>query len=242
MSPPVKSPIAGPRTHASAALLLLVVSTSACASTGRLGEYDFNGRSLTVVVDAPRHPEVFDSSVPMIDDDEQDTLGDVFARVGSALLRDVSAAEAQQRLSAAADRVNPAELIGTRALERSARILRMEPVADGAADFELELRIERYGLTSNDWNAQAFFMVEGRMFLIDSADGSVVWETGLSEYDAVNRGDTDLGDNATNVVTAAIFATLSEDQMATALEAVAQHAADHAADRLRAGFDKARGR
>lgn len=232
-------------TLRNACLALAIASlagASGCASTGRLGEYDFRDRTLAVIVDTPPRPEVFDSSVPIGDGDASDDLGSVFARVGTSLLRDVSAAEAESRLTAAAERVNLARLIGRRTLERSARVLRMDPVADGPAEFELEVRIDRYGLTSRDWNAQAFFMVEGELLLIDAADGSIVWETGLSRYDPINRGDTGLGESATNVVTAAIFATLTEDQMAAALTALAEHAADHATDRLQDAYDEVRRR
>ena len=134
-----------------------------------------------------------------------------------------------------------AELLGERALERAARTLRARAIPEGPADFEIEVRINRYGITSTDANAQAFFVVEGELFLLDTTDGSEIWKTGLNQREAINRGDVGLTGNETNVVTAAVFATLSTEQMAQALRGVAQHAADHAAEQLQRGLDKARG-
>lgn len=150
-------------------------------------------------------------------------------------------ADARQRLVAAAEQVDVAKLLGERTLARAARTLRARAVDEGPADFELEVRITRYGITSTDENAQAFFVVEGEAFLIDAADGSQIWKTGLDQREAINRGDVGLSDAETNVVTAAVFATLSTEQMATALRGVAQHAADHAGDQLQAGLNRARG-
>lgn len=227
-------------------LALLAITNTACASAGRLAEYDFTDRTLALYVDSPPIPEIFDSSPPPIVgmDDQEEESNDAAAllrRIGSGLLRDVMTNEAQQRLAEAAERVNVAELMGERALERAARTLRARPVEDESADFEIEVRIDRYGITSTDANAQAFFVVEGELLLLDGADGSEIWSTGLNEREAINRGDVDLTDNQTNVVTAAVFATLTTDQMAAALRGVAQHAADHAADQLRRGLEKARG-
>lgn len=227
-------------------LALLAITTTACASAGRLAEYDFTDRTLTLYVDSPPVPEIFDSSPPPIVGMDDDAAGSndaaaVLGRIGSGLLRDVMTNEAQQRLAEAAQRVNVAELLGERALERAARTLRARPVEDGPADFEIEVRIDRYGITSTDANAQAFFVVEGELVLLDAGDGSEIWSTGLDERQAINRGDVDLTDNQTNVVTAAVFATLTTDQMASALRGVAQHAADHAAEQLQRGLEKARG-
>lgn len=228
------------------ALVVPVLATvSACASAGRLSEYDFRDRTLALIVDSPPVPEIFDSSPPPIvgmdDEGRSDGRASALARLGSGLLREVITSDARERLVAAAEQVNVAELLGDRALERAARTLRARPVEDGPADFEIEVRITRYGITSQDANAQAFFVVEGELLLLDAADGSRIWQTGLDQREPINRGDVGLDDSQTNVVTAAVFATLTTEQMATALRGVAWHAADHAAEKLQAGLEKARG-
>ncbi len=228
--------------HRSVVVLLAVSLLSACASAGRLAEYDFTDRTLSLVIDSPPLPEIFDSSPPpIVGMDDQEERTSVLARIGSGLLRDVITGDARQRLVAAAEEVDVAALVGERTLARAARTLRARAVEDGPGDFELEVRITRYGITSTDANAQAFFVVEGELLLLDAADGSQIWKTGLDQREAINRGDVGLSDSESNVVTAAVFATLSTEQMATALRGVAQHAADHAGDRLQAGLNKARG-
>lgn len=233
----------------SALHLTLAVATSflvsGCASTGRLAEYDFTDRTLALVVDSPPVPEIFDSSPPPIvgiDDQEEDLdRQDRLARIGSGILRDVITNDARERLVAASEDVDVAALLGDRMLERAARTLRARPVESVPADFELEVRINRYGITSRDANAQAFFVVQGELLLLDGADGSRIWKTGLDQWEPINRGDVGLSGTESNVVTASVFATLTREQMATALRGIAQHAADHASEKLRAGLDRARG-
>lgn len=218
---------------------------SACASTGRLAEYDFSDRTLALVVDSPPVPEIFDSSPPPIvgiDDQEEDLdRNERLARIGSGILRDVITNDARERLVTASEEVRVADLLGERMLERAARTLRARPVNETPADFELEVRINRYGITSREADAQAFFVVQGELLLLDGVDGSRIWKTGLDQWEPINRGDVGLSGTESNVVTASVFATLTKDQMATALRGIAQHAADHAAEKLQAGLDRARG-
>lgn len=223
-----------------AALLLL----SACASAGRLGEYDFRDRALAVVIITPPRPQVFADAFPYpgVPPDSVGGLRETLLAVGAEIVKGVGAAEAQRRLDEAAANVDVASIMADRTLERAGRILRMRPVEHARdAEFELEIRLHEYGLTSNDLNAQALFFVKAEVLLLDAADGSLVWKTKVDEADPVNQGSYGLDPRLADVITAATFATLSTEEIEAALAGLAEYCADRATRKLQQGYDKARG-
>jgi hypothetical protein len=219
-------------------LSLFVLASSGCASTGRLGEYDFRDRALAVVMVSPPRPDVFTGSVP----EATSTWQEALLKAGSQIVRGAEAAKLQERMDEVADEVDVASILADKALERASQILRMRPVeAARDADFELEIRLERYGITANDWDAQANFFVKAEVLLLDAADGSLVWKTKVEESEPVNEGTEGLSSAAVNVVTAATFATLSNEDIERAFTGLAQFCADRATRKLQQGMDKVRG-
>lgn len=220
-------------------LSVLVLASSGCASTGRLGDYDFRDRALAVVMVSPPRPDVFTDRVP---DGAPPTWQEALLRAGSELVRGTEAAKLQERMDEVAEELDVASILADRALDRASQILRMRPVeAASDADFELEIRLERYGITANDWNAQANFFVKAEILLLDAADGSLVWRTKVEETEPVSEGTEGLSSAAANVVTAATFATLSNEDIGRAFTGLAEFCADRATRELQRGMDKVRG-
>jgi hypothetical protein len=230
------------RTDPGRGLVLLVgIATAAggCASAGNLADYDFRDRSLGVVTLAPPHPDVFTDQV--VDLDGTDLAGAIF-RIGTDLLKESEAGKARARLDSAALTVDVAGRLGRRVLEDGARQLRARAVETAReADYEIEIRVERYGIEADSWDDQANFVLEAEVRLLDGPTGRRIWNAKVSERDPVNGGVLGGGSVLGNVITARALASLSVPEMERAMEGLADYCADRMLDKLRRGLDKVRG-
>src|SRR5690554_4820268 len=152
------------RLARSASLIALAALTlPACSNKQRLGEYDFRNRTLAVVTIAPPHPEVFSgASLGRVDPD--DAVG-LLLRAGSEAVREVSAYRVREKLERAAREVDVSGRMSARVLENGARHLRARPVADPGADYELEVRVRRYGIVAASWTEDAYFAIDAAVIL-----------------------------------------------------------------------------
>jgi hypothetical protein len=222
-----------------AAAMVAAVSATGCSSKQRLGQYDFRGRTLAVVTIGPSHPEMLGGLSFRVDaDNPLETL----IRAGSEVAREAQAQRARPKLAEAARRVDVRTRIGERTLEHTARHLRAEPVPGGrAVDYELEIRIRRYGIVAASWTSPAHFLVDAEMMLLDGATGRRIWKTTLRQRDPVQPFAFAQGDrNVTNVVTAIALASMSTEEMERSLELLAEYASDRMVTRLTRGLDAAR--
>lgn len=219
-------------------LPLLILLLSGCASTGRLGEYDFRDRTVALVLVAPPRPDVFTGEDF---DVARGGLAQALLAMGTEMIKEHQASRLRDRLDEAVEGVDVAVLLGDRALDGTARILRMTPVESVRdADFEVEVELRRYGIEADGWDAQARFFVDARVRLVDAADGSRVWQADVKESDPVNRDYLDARGPLGDVVTAAALAGLEVPEIERALAGLAEYAADRITDRLRKGWEKAR--
>jgi hypothetical protein len=230
---------ARPRGAALAAAAL-AVATSACASAGHLAEYDFRDRPVAVVTVAPPHPDVFTG------DDfwfAEPGLLEAVVRVAADIVREAEAERARARLDSAVAVVDVAERMSARVLEQGARQLRGQPVGSvQEADFEIELRVQRYGIQADSWDDQARFVIEAEVLLLEGETGREIWSADVDEREQVSSGTLGwaLPDAVGGAVTAGQLASLSVAEMARALESLADYCADRMVEKLRRGLDKAR--
>lgn len=227
-----------PRTRPLAAVALLL-SANGCAAGGRLGEFDFRDRALAVVLVAPPQPDVLTGKAFL--PNTGSSVADAVLAVGSQIVRQHQANQLRDRLDEAIHAVDVSAIVGDRTLDGASSLLRMRPVESSRdADFEVEVRIRRYGIQARDWDAQASFFLQGEVLLVHSADGSVVWKTKVDAEDPVSPDVVGLHPAAAEVVTASVLAGLSTEQMEDALTGLAQFSADRAVDKLGQAYDKAR--
>jgi len=220
--------------------LIGVVCLAACQSTGRLAEYEFAGGTLATVYEFPPYPEVFTG--PYFPGHPEDPVHSLF-RLGTRIAKEVAAADIRDRLDSAAAMVDVAGRLSERTSVRAARFLRVELIDDEAsADFGLEVRVRDYGIDANEWDAAAHFFVDAQVVLYDGFDGSEIWESEVRERDPIMPHIFGHGPARAvrDVVTAAALASMSEENIARALEHLADYASDRISETLRNSLEKAR--
>jgi hypothetical protein len=166
-------------------------------------------------------------------------------RLGSRIAREVAAEDVRERLDSAATRTDVAGRLADRTSTRAARLLRATLVDDESdADFLLEVRIRDYGIDAEEWEAAAHVFVDARILIMDGIDGRAIWESRVRERDPLTPRIFG-GDRARvvrNVVTAAVLADMSVEELSRALEHVADYAADRIMERLRRSLEEVRAR
>ena len=214
------------------ALLVL----AGCGASNRLADYDFRGRTVAVVSDIPPYPEVVTGD--FVDADNQSLLATI-VHAGSIVAREAQAHKARKRLGEAVRHVDVSQRIADRVLVRGAQYLRARPVDDDReADFLIDIRVRRYGIEAESWNAGAFFELDADVVLIDPR-GRVVWKSRVRERDPITT-TLFAGATVTNIVTADALSRLSAEEMREALERLADFAADRMTHELRRDLGKAR--
>lgn len=229
-----------PTPAAFAAALLALLAVPGCSNKQRLGEYDFRSRTLGITTIAPAQPQVFSGLAVRVDEDRP---LETIIRVGSGVAREVSVAKVRARLDSAGREADVAERMGDRLLQAASRHLRATPVPDPRrADYELEVRVRRYGIEASSWSSQAYFLIQADMILLDGATGRRIWKTDVRATDRVNPAV--FGRDAAPIagaVTAWALAQLSADELQQALEGLADFAADFLAREFVEALDDARG-
>jgi hypothetical protein len=230
----------GPRRGGSVLFLVLTltfIATVGCSSKQRLGEYQFRGKTLGIVTFGAAHPEVFGGLSLGVD---VDNPVEALVRIGSEAAREVQVQRVRPRMREAAARVDVKARIGERTLQHGARHLRAVPVTHAdAVDYEIEVRIRRYGIVAASWTSPAHFLIDAELALLDGSTGRRIWRTRLQERDPVQPFAVGHR-NVTNVVTAVALANMSTEEMERAFELLADYAADHMVARLARGLDAAR--
>ena len=203
------------------ALLLL----AGCNTTNRLHDYDFDDARVAVVANMPPRPVVFTDVLYEGRIDPDDPNGSIF-RVGSAIVKQAEAQQAQERMNSALDHVDVADRVAQEAMRRSAPLLGYRPVSKPAdADFILDIRIDNYGLVADSWHAAVHFEVDAEMLLVDRHTRQVIWKKHIREVEPVSQAGVGLGTTFGNTYTALALSKLSIDEMVVALEDLADFTA-----------------
>jgi hypothetical protein len=223
--------------------ILLVASigllpATSCVSTGRLGEFNLQGRRMAAVMKAPPRAEVFADSAIWIN--PHDVMGTVL-RAGSAIAKQVEAQEVRDLMRDAVAQAQIPEQIRRRILEKGAQILKCEPVRElEQSEVFFDLEIRRYGVDAGSPFANVEFVIDIKARLRDTRTGDGIWRASISEREPVSPSVFGLGDIVGNVVSAAVLAELSEEEIVTGLKLLADDAADRVSIRLQEAYLESR--
>lgn len=216
----------------------VVLVGAACASHNRLHEFDFRDRTISVLSEIPSRPDVL--SGPVFFGPSGDPIRDM-VRIGTRVVREVEAREVQDRLEAAAERIDVGLVLEDRSLERAARYLGADPVeSDRNEDYILELIVIDYGIAAEAWDATAYFFIEADAALLDAESGAEIWRAEIDANDPIGPEIYGPRRAVRDVVTAAVLADLTVEEIEAALESLADYSARVITDRLRNDLRDAR--
>jgi hypothetical protein len=214
------------------------VLVSSCASTGRLGRYELQGRSLAAVMRAPPRAEVFAGSAVWID--THDVVGTAL-RAGTAIAKQLQAQEVRDLMRDAMARAQIPEQVRQRTLEKGSQVLQCDPVQQfQQSEVFFDLRIRRYGIDAGSPFADVRFMIDIMARLRDARTGDKIWKTSFRESESISPEVFGLGDIAGNIVSIAVLAELSADEIANGLQRLADNAADRVCGRLQKAYLESR--
>jgi hypothetical protein len=234
----MRVPVRAKVRQAAYAAVLLPVIFVACSSKQRLGEYDYRNRSLAVVSIAPAYPEVLGGAALRVDPDRP---LDALLRVGSEIAREVQKHQIRPRLDSAAVRVDVEQRMAAQLLDNAARHLRAVPSPESrTADYELEVRIRRYGIVASAWSAPAYFLIDADMTLLDGATGRRIWRGRVQQRDAVRPYAAVGSRTVSNTVSAIALASMSVEDLSRQLENLADYAANSMSIYFVRSLDQAR--
>ena len=220
-------------------LAALGMTLLAACSTNRLADYQFDKTTAAAIMAAPPRAQVFSDTFL-----EGGTSSiHALVRAGTAIAKGLQAHEAQKQLDAAMEQVDIPEEIRAGALDRCGAYLNFTPVDEpGGADFTFFMKINRYGIDAESWDARVSFRIEIKVRLVDNQEKRKIWERTLREEMPVSRSFFFIDGTIGDILTASTLADLSEDQMVQGLTALARYAADRIADRIQEDFIDAQNR
>lgn len=218
------------------ALAAFALTLTACGGH-HLADYQFHGRTIAVVPLGAPAPEIWTGDHEI--DTDQNPLITVI-EAGSAVAVHLEARRARARLDSAAVRVDMDERIARRTFERSARYLGTRRIDDaGAADYVMEIDVERFGINASGGNATLF--VEGEAILLDGRTGREIWNQEVSAWDQLTPSISGAGAGAAGgVLTAAALSTITVAEYERILEQLADYAGDVMTEELREDLRAAR--
>lgn len=220
-------------------LAFAALGLAGCASN-RLHEFEYADHTLAVVAEIPRRPDVL--SGPLWPDFSGDPVRAVL-RGGAMVVREVEARAIQERLDEATRRVDVGRILEDRTAERTARYLAADLVAPRSGeDYVLELIVAEYGIDAEEWEAAAHFFVQADATLLEAASGTEIWRKEIHARDPIGPGIYGADRGVRDAITAATLADLSVEEIALALEALADYAAGAITDELREDLRDARRR
>ncbi|MGK7312931.1 MAG: hypothetical protein ACN0LA_11905 [Candidatus Longimicrobiales bacterium M2_2A_002] len=214
--------------------VLVVLALQGCGGH-HLADYDFADRSLAVVYYTAPAPELWTGGY----DVEGDNPLEVVVSAGGRVAREVEARRAQARLDSAASRLDLAEGMAGRTLERASRYLGTRAVEDESeADYLLEVDVRDMGLDAG--RDAAYLVVRAEVVLLDGRTGREIWDADVNGRDRLTPGVSGSTDALGDVVTAGALSSVSVDDFETILRRLTDFVADRVARELRSDLRDAR--
>jgi hypothetical protein len=223
------------------AYVLGVASLSVLAACGgqhhHLAEYSFADRSLGLVYVAPPAPVLYTGAYGLRRDDDAMTA---VMRAGAGVAKEVEARKASARLDSANARLNVADLLARRTVERAGRYLGMHPASSSdAADYVLEVQMRNFGIDASGESA-AYLYTNAEAILLERRTGREIWSAKVHGTDRLTPAVYGADRLPGAIITAGTLTTVSVADFQAALDQLATLSSTVIADQLRAALRDAR--
>jgi hypothetical protein len=222
-----------------ALFVLAATLLASCATVNRLDDIRLDNAALASVL-APPPPPSLDTWYNL-GIDTHDPVGTAL-RVGSSIVMAAEAKKAGERMREALEEVDVPAALLEESSARCARALGADRVDDTRdADFVLDLEIEEYGIDAPSWGGAVALQIDLTVRLYERRSRDLVWRRHVGVHQKATPEVFGLPAAAENILTAAMLASLSTEEMARGFEYLAHDAARIVGNTLERDLRKARG-
>ena len=227
-------------THTAGRLILVsavAVILSGCGGKHYLANYQFSGRTIGLVYIEPPAPELLHGwhNISANDNALQTVM-----RAGAGVAKEVSARRARSRLDSAALKVDVADKLAERTLERASRYLGTRPVDDAnSADYVLEVHMRSFGIDARE-NDAAYLYTRAEAVLLDRRTGKEIWSEEVRGTDRLTPGVEENPNVPSAIFTAATLQNVTVAQFAEALNQLVTYTSSLITSELREKLRDAR--
>ena len=207
-----------------------VAMLGACATVNHLDEYRFGGTKVAGTLRIPPAPDVDGNYNVTIDVNRPI---ETFASVATNIAKADQLAKAEEKMYAALKKVDVPELVFEETFDRCARTLASERVVSVSdSDYIYDLEIRSYGLDADSSSATVRIEIATTARVYATADRRLIWERRVSVRDPLSPEVFGLNSLVDTVITTAVIAELTEDQLIRGFEESARRVAYKIAGKL----------
>jgi hypothetical protein len=211
-----------------------------CGSKHHLADYRFASRTLAVVYIAPPAPELLTPSYDIRGATSATGAVNAVVRAGAGAAKEREGRRATARLDSAAARINIPAVLAQQTLERASRYLGTRPVADpGAADYLLEVQMQRFGINAKGDEATYLFTF-AEAVLLDRRTGREIWDVTIHGRDRLTPLVVSTSSIPGSVITAATIGNVSVGDFQLALNQLIELSSNLITTELRGALRDAR--
>ncbi len=215
----------------------LAVLLGSCATVNHLAEYRFGGTTVAGTMRIPPEPQVDGNYNVTIDINKPIQT---FASVATNLAKADQLSKAEDKMYAALRQVDVPGLVFQETYDRCATTLaseKVESVTDSNYIYDLEIR--SYGLDAGSSSATVRIEIATTARVYATADRRLIWERNVSVRDPLTPELFGLHDVVDTVITTAVIAELTEEQLVEGFTESARRVAYKIAGKLEDDIYKA---
>ena len=222
--------------------LLTILALSSCAHTPvhyPLADYSFLDATLAADMILPPEPTI--NVFYHVTFDPDDPLRTALS-IGTSVLKAAEVEQAQERMRQALETVDVPELLRDQALAGCSAALGTRNAGSvQEADYRLVLDIHEYGISARGYGSGVAMTMEVTAGLYSNLDRKLIWRRNVSLDVPATVQLFGVGHVVGNLVTAAMLADLSTEELAAGFRNLATEAARSLAHRLERDLDAAYG-